>query len=161
MEIERGSFTPIEKLPLYFKGSVITGFGRGSKQLGIPTANLPVEELEEELKDIPIGVYYGWANVEGLENDNVYPMAMSIGWNPFYKNTKKTIEIHLIHHFERDFYGAELRAIGLGFIRPMCDFKTLEELVKAINDDIEYGKKCLEKPEFKKIKQDPFFINKQ
>ncbi|KAN0035237.1 hypothetical protein ACTA71_004498 [Dictyostelium dimigraforme] len=157
-EIERGnSGQNLDKLPLFFKGSVITGFGRGSKQLGIPTANLPVEELEEKLKDIPIGVYYGWANVIGLEDNKVFPMAMSIGWNPFYKNTKKTIEIHLINKFDSDFYGAELRAIGLGFIRPMCDFKSLDELVKAINDDIDYAKSSLEKEENKTFINNIYF----
>ncbi len=51
-------------------------------------ANLPIEEYEEILKNVPVGVYYGWANVAG---GPVHKMAMSIGWNPFFKNTKKTI----------------------------------------------------------------------
>jgi len=30
--------------PLQMEGKVIHGFGRGSKELGIPTANLPVDD---------------------------------------------------------------------------------------------------------------------
>jgi hypothetical protein len=32
----------------------------------------------------------GWANVSGGE---VYKVAASIGWNPFFQNTKKTLVI--------------------------------------------------------------------
>ena len=60
------------------KGPVVHGFGRGSKQLGIPTANLPAEELEAVLRDVPAGVYCGWASVGA--SDRAYKMVMSIGW---------------------------------------------------------------------------------
>ena len=36
------------------------------------------------------GVYYGWAKVE---DSTVHKMVMSVGWNPFYKNTKRTMVI--------------------------------------------------------------------
>ena len=32
------------------------------------------------------GVYYGWAALKG----QIYKMVMSIGWNPFYKNDKRS-----------------------------------------------------------------------
>ena len=32
--------------PLQMKGKVISGFGRGSRELGIPTANLPVDDMD-------------------------------------------------------------------------------------------------------------------
>ncbi len=95
-------------------------------------ANLPIEKYEHLLEKFPVGVYFGWACVN---NSMVFPMAMSVGWNPFFKNTKKTIvrhmkpvylptkEIHIIHQFENDFYGEELRAIAVGYIRPELDFK--------------------------------------
>lgn len=34
------------------------------------------------------GVYYGWACVDDGE---VHKMVMSIGWNPYYKNEKKSM----------------------------------------------------------------------
>jgi hypothetical protein len=33
-----------------------------------------------------VGVYYGWARL----NDHIYQTALSVGWNPFYKNVEKT-----------------------------------------------------------------------
>eukprot|EP01133_Synstelium_polycarpum_P006739 gene6739-7833_t len=120
VHIERGitASYPVNCLPLFFRGLVIKGFGRGSKQLGVPTV--------------------------GLHQEKVFKMAMSIGWNPFYKNTEKTIEIHIMQRFEEDFYDQELSAIATGFIRPMCDFDSLEDLIKAINDDIEYANSNLD-----------------
>jgi len=38
---------------------VTTGFGRGSAQLGFPTANLPPGPLAEALAGLPAGVYFG------------------------------------------------------------------------------------------------------
>jgi len=49
-------------------------------------ANLPDSEVEKLPSDLPTGVYFGWAHLRGA----TYPMVMSIGWNPYYKNTKKT-----------------------------------------------------------------------
>ncbi len=60
------------------KGDVIHGFKRGSKELGVPTANIAIESLGEELESMPTGIYFGWASVG--RSDVVYKMVMSIGW---------------------------------------------------------------------------------
>ncbi len=60
------------------KGAVVKGFGRGSKELGIPTANLDADALGSSLDGVEPGVYFGWASV-GLGKE-VYKMVMSIGW---------------------------------------------------------------------------------
>lgn len=39
----------------------------------------------------------GWASIG--DSDVVYKMVMSIGWNPFYKNEKKTAEAWVLHEF--------------------------------------------------------------
>ena len=44
-----------------------------------------MEGLPQEL---PLGVYYGWGNVDDGE---VYKMVLSVGWNLYYKNTKKSM----------------------------------------------------------------------
>ncbi len=36
------------------------------------------------------------------------------GWNPFYNNTKKTIETHILHDFGSDFYGSQLKVAITG-----------------------------------------------
>lgn len=46
--------------PIHLAGAVASGFGRGSRQLGVPTANLPPEPLAAELAGLSDGVYFGW-----------------------------------------------------------------------------------------------------
>ncbi len=64
------------------------GFGRGSKELGIPTANYPEEVVEKLPSELNTGVYCGWASVD---NGDVHKMVLSLGWNPYYKNEKKSM----------------------------------------------------------------------
>lgn len=56
----------------------------GSRELGIPTANLDPESLQGQLAEAVTGIYGGWASVG--ESGAVYKMAMSIGWNPVFAN---------------------------------------------------------------------------
>lgn len=38
-------------------------------------------------------------------------MVASVGLCPFYKNEKPSVEIHMIHEFPEDFYGATLKGM--------------------------------------------------
>ena len=51
-----------------------------------------------------------------------------MGWNPFYGNTKKSFETHIIHKFDDDFYDSELVVVMLGYLRPEKNFDSLEAL---------------------------------
>jgi len=84
-------------------------------------------------------------------------MVMSVGWNPFYKNSKKTVEVHLLHEFERDFYQEELRVIAVGFIRNELDFPDIRSLVEAIRDDILFATEQLDREPFSSYERDSFF----
>lgn len=64
-------------------------------------ANLPDDSLEPITSTVNTGVYYGFAQVRPEcpdgeaamlpdEDLKVWPMVMSLGWNPFYKNQKLT-----------------------------------------------------------------------
>jgi riboflavin kinase len=90
--------------PIILNSFVVHGFGRGSKELGIPTANLEIEQLGEK-GDIKNGIYYGMASVQGI--NMAFSTVVSVGWNPFYKNEKKTIEAHLLAHLD-DFYDKKI-----------------------------------------------------
>ncbi|KAJ3317511.1 riboflavin kinase [Boothiomyces sp. JEL0866] len=118
-----GEEMPQAPYPLRLKGIVSKGFGRGSKELGIPTANLPEDEANSVGNVLETGIYYGYAQVGN--NSPVYEMCMSYGWNPYYKNEKRSAEVHIIHQFEQDFYGEELKVIILGYIRPELNYTTL------------------------------------
>ncbi|CAF0864859.1 unnamed protein product [Brachionus calyciflorus] len=144
------------KFPYFATGCVVKGFGRGSKQLGIPTANYPEDVVDKLPSAFDNGVYYGWAQVD---DGPVYKMVMSIGNNPYYNNEKKTMETYVINEFENDFYGSNLKTIMLGHLRPMTSFKNLDELITAIKKDIADAKELLEKPEENMYKSHQFFNN--
>lgn len=142
-------------LPCFVSGSVVRGFGRGSKSLGIPTANLPDHVVNSLPKEFELGIYYGWVALEG----QVYKMVASIGWNPFYKNEKKTIEVHILDKLKNDFYGKEIKVIITGYIRPEKDFASTDDLIKEIKNDIEIAKKELDKPDMLNYKCHDFLTN--
>lgn len=85
-------------------------------------------------------------------------MVMSIGWNPFYKNTVRSVEVHIMHEFASDFYGAHLNLVILGFIRPELDYVSKESLIEDIKTDIEVARRSLERPAYKRAREDPFLV---
>lgn len=94
---------PAPPFPIQISGPIVKGFGRGSKELGIPTANIPLAGLSVGgHEEVESGVYYGWAGVnvdeEGARVEQregrgggVWPMVMSIGFNPYYNNTVRSV----------------------------------------------------------------------
>ncbi|KAK3349401.1 hypothetical protein B0T25DRAFT_417311, partial [Lasiosphaeria hispida] len=149
---------PEPPYPLLMEGTVISGFGRGSKELGIPTANLPVDaSLTPWIASIPSGVYFGWASLllPAAHPDaapfapspySLFPMVMSIGYNPFYKNTVRSAEVHILHKFAADFYGVPMRLLLAGFIREELDYAGLEALIADINFDCDVARASLARP---------------
>jgi len=57
-------------------------------KINILLANYSETVVESLPADLPTGIYYGWAQVN--EGD-IHKMVMSIGWNPYYKNEKKSM----------------------------------------------------------------------
>jgi riboflavin kinase len=137
-------------LPIRMKSKVVRGFGRGSSDLGIPTANLSRSECEgpTDFEALPCGIYWGFARIG---KEDTYKAAISIGYNPTYGNSIKTVEPHLIalpnderRHASscgetvlRDFYDEPIRLSVVGYLRPELPFEGLEKLVVAIKNDIE------------------------
>jgi len=142
-------------LPHYAQGPIVKGFGRGSTELGFPTANFSDEVIEALPEALIGGIYWGLAQVD---DGQVYDMVMSIGWNPFYENKKRAMETHIVHKFEEaDLYGRQLKVIILGFIRPEQNFDSLEALIDAIRKDIEEGKKRGSEESWAEYRADPCF----
>lgn len=149
---------PQEPYPLQMEGKVIHGYGRGSKELGIPTANLPIDDIQTPwISGVASGAYFGWAAlrlppaaVEASKQPdtgadfNLYPMVMSIGYNPFYDNTVRSAEVHVLHDFAgREFYGCEMRLLIVGFIRPEKKYLSKEALIDDIKTDCEVARRSL------------------
>jgi riboflavin kinase len=146
-------------------------------QLGIPTANIPVEGVSW-IETAESGVYFGWAGIQlpsshpsllpepasstappaakVAEGWRIYPMVMSIGYNPFYKNTVRSAEVHVLNKFQQDFYGSEMAISILGYIRPEYDYVSVEALIEDINTDIEVSKRSLEREAWQKWREDGY-----
>jgi len=132
--------------PIILSSTVVKGFGRGSKQLGCPTANLE-QNAVSQVDDLSTGVYYGLAILEGT----VYPMVSSLGFNPHFGNQHKSLEIHLLHHFQEDFYGKLLGVAILGKLREEAKFDSLDALIKAIEEDKRCARDMLEGKDVKHV----------
>jgi riboflavin kinase len=154
-----GPDIPGPPFPIELSGAVKRGFGRGGKDLGCPTANLPDESLPAMSSVTKTGVYYGYAQIYCPQHENtplpeedakVLPMVMSLGWNPFYKNERMTAEIHILHEFNRDFYGYEMKALVLGYIRPELDYTSRDALIEDINTDKRVALNSLARPGYEK-----------
>ena len=142
---------PTAPFPICIQGQVVKGFGRGSKELGIPTANLEESAIPDLLEHAESGIYYGLASIKGT----VYDMVMSVGWNPYYKNTVRSAEVHIIHKLD-DFYGENLRLLVIGFIRPEYNYTSVESLIEDINEDIRVAQRSLARPAYKGYYNDAF-----
>lgn len=128
-------------------------------QLGIPTANIPAAGLSA-YPDLPTGVYYGLVALQLPPNHpsatassttNIYDAVLSIGYNPFYKNTIRSIEIHILHSFAADFYGALLNLLILGFIRPEYDYVSKESLIEDIKTDCDVARRSLAREAYRRV----------
>ncbi|OGM46284.1 riboflavin kinase [Aspergillus bombycis] len=154
---------PEPPFPIKLSGPVIKGFGRGSKELGIPTANIPPDGLSD-YPDLQVGVYYGVVALDPsrfTSEATILPAVLSIGYNPFYKNTTRSVEIHIMPPLSSpsptangeagqvkfnklpDFYGTKLNLLILGYIRPEYDYVSLEALVEDIRIDCEVARQSL------------------
>merc|ERR1711935_1024755 len=105
-------------------------------ELGCPTANFSEAVVDKLPKDMPNGIYFGLAQVDGGE---VHKMVLSMGWNPFY--------------------GSELVVSVLGYLRPEKNFDSLDALKDAIWGDVDDAKRELERDEFASYRTHDMFIN--
>lgn len=173
-----GADVPEPPYPVFLEGLVCKGFGRGSKELGIPTANLPEQVAQDAGNVLETGIYYGLAQVDLPRDEKddkdqlngesecqnelpVYGMVMSFGWNPYYKNEKRTAEVHILHSFPQDFYDRNLKVIVAGYIRPEKDYSCLDDLIKDIHIDIMAAKKSMEREAYSKLIKHEFFTTRK
>ena len=114
--------------------------------MGIPTANMEPEQcIAQAAKQAPKGtpdtlrrgVYYGWARVVGDVHGGVVKAVVNVGKRPtFADGSGDTVEVHLMHTYSAQFYGAQLRVVLLGFMRPEMAFEGVPALIARIRTDI-------------------------
>lgn len=107
-------------------GQVIPGHNRG-RGFGFPTANI---RTEKEL--IPKkGVYAVKVRVDEI----VYDGACNIGCNPTFGDDGISIEV-FVFDFDGDLYDKEIRLFFVDRLRDEKKFADVQELVKAIENDV-------------------------
>ncbi|MEU0988009.1 bifunctional riboflavin kinase/FAD synthetase [Streptomyces sp. NPDC005953] len=119
--------------PHRVEGVVVRGAQRG-RELGYPTANL--ETLPHTA--IPAdGVYAGWLTANGER----MPAAISVGTNPQFNGTRRTVEAYAIDRVGLDLYGLHVAVDFLAYLRGMERFDTVDDLLVQMAADV---KKCRE-----------------
>jgi riboflavin kinase/FMN adenylyltransferase len=116
--------------PYAVVGEVVAGDRRG-RELGFPTANVPVRDLAVP----PDGVYAGWLQVAG--DGDPLPAAISVGTNPTFDGVRdRRVEAYVLDRTDLDLYGRRVEIAFVARIRGMVKFDGVEELVATIHDDV-------------------------
>ena len=86
-------------------------------------------------------------------------MVLNLGQRPtFADGDGISVEAHLLHGFGGDFYGREVRALVLGFLRPELKFASLPDLLDRIRADIGLARAQLADPALGSRALDPHFF---
>jgi len=108
-------------------GIVVKGLQNGRK-LGYPTANIQVANPN---KLIPgTGIYA----VKVHHADTVYNGMLSIGFNPTFEGKEQTVEVNILD-FDKEIYGESLTLEFIQFMRHEKKFDSMDELIRAIDND--------------------------
>jgi riboflavin kinase / FMN adenylyltransferase len=116
------------------RGTVAHGRDRGGRLLGIPTANL---NLNDELCP-KAGVYAVIVNYDGKS----YPGVANIGYSPTFDDHIFTVEAHLLD-FKKDIYGERIMVNFIQRLRDEIKFDGIPELVRQIEQDVADAREIL------------------
>ena len=122
------------------RGTVAHGRDRGGKLLGIPTANI---NLQDELCP-KVGVYAVIVKYDGKR----YPGVANIGYSPTFDDHVFTVEAHILD-FNKDIYGEKIMVNFVQRLRDEIKFSGIDKLVKQIDLDITQAREILA-PHFQK-----------
>ena len=132
-----GNIEPASKMlgrHYQIRGRVVKGRDRGGKLLGIPTANI---NLQDELCP-KTGIYA--VTVE--YNNRIYKGVANIGYSPTFDDNEFTVEVHLLD-FTENIYDEKIRVNFIERIRDEKKFADISELKEQINQDIKAANKIL------------------
>lgn len=128
--------------PHRMTGVVVHGAHRG-RELGYPTANLSGDALGLVPAD---GVYAGWLTRVDKPTDDVQrtlPAAISVGTNPTFDGTVRTVEAYVLDRTDLDLYDEEVTLEFVERIRPTLRFDSVEDLLEAMASDVEKCRQVL------------------
>ena len=116
------------------RGKVVAGRDRGGKLLGIPTANI---NLQDEL--CPKSGIYAVTIDHGK---NTYKGVANIGYSPTFDDHQFTVEVHILD-FDQTIYNDNIRVNFVQRIRNEVKFTSIDELKSQIHRDIAVAREIL------------------
>ena len=116
------------------RGLVVKGRDRGAKLLGVPTANI---KLQDELCP-KTGIYAVTVDY----NNRLYKSVANIGYSPTFDDNEFTVEVHLLD-FAENIYGEKIRINFIQRIRNEKKFANISELKEQIKQDIKTAHEIL------------------
>ncbi len=113
------------------RGVVVEGDKRG-RDLGFPTANVPVDPQAAVPSD---GVYAGW--LRRVDDGTSYPAAISVGTNPTFDGQReRRVEAYALDRTDLELYGVEVEVAFAERLRGMVRFDGVDALVETMHDDV-------------------------
>ena len=116
------------------RGIVVKGRDRGGRLLGIPTANI---NLQDELCP-KTGIYAVTVEYQ----NRLYKGVANIGYSPTFNDNEFTVEVHILK-FSDNIYDQKIRVNFIERIRDEIKFGDIDELKSQINQDIKAARKIL------------------
>jgi riboflavin kinase/FMN adenylyltransferase len=117
------------------EGIVVRGVGRGGRELGFPTANLSTPQHSAIPGD---GIYACWFThrpSRSAEPGATRPAAVSIGSNPTFSGTERTVEAYVLD-VDSDFYGEHVELDFVRRLRGMERFDSVDGLIDQMRQDV-------------------------
>jgi len=122
--------------PHEISGVVRKGDQRG-RELGFPTANVPVDEA---FAVPPDGVYAGW--VVRADGERL-PAAISVGTNPTFDGVERRVESYVLDRTDLDLYGESIRVELADLLRGMVAYEGVEPLIAQMHLDVDRTREVL------------------
>jgi riboflavin kinase/FMN adenylyltransferase len=121
--------------PHRVEGVVVRGHMRG-RALGFPTANLEVPSHTATPAD---GVYAGALISLDLDGAEVarWPAAISVGTNPTFDGTDRTVEAYALDRDDLDLYGTHAAIEFTARLRDNTKFDSVAALIAQMREDVE------------------------
>jgi riboflavin kinase/FMN adenylyltransferase len=120
--------------PHRVEGVVVRGHMRG-RTLGFPTANLETPPHTATPAD---GVYAGWLISLDLDGAEItrWPAAISVGTNPTFHGTDRTVEAYALDRDDLDLYGTHAAIEFTARLRGNEKFDSVDALIAQMHRDV-------------------------
>ena len=133
--VAEGDFGRVRELSdqvFRFSGVVVRGDQRG-RQMGYPTANVPVEPGMAIPAD---GVYAGW--VTRMDHPSPrWPAAISVGTNPTFDGHERRVEAYVLDRDDLELYGVEIAIDFYARLRGQVKYRGMTALIEQMHHDVE------------------------